>query len=97
MINVNDIKQRALISARLKYEREIEIISDYIKTAADNGEFMLYIDPYPIKLKRQDWTKVLNVFDNAGFITGIKDNKLLISWFNNLKEINLLEDYNEKV
>lgn len=93
MINSKEIKQRSLISALLKYEKEIEIISNEIKDAANNGLFMIYYDPKKLRLSRSDWTGILNVFDNAGFNTGIKDNKMLISWFSDLKGINLLEDY----
>ena len=93
MITAKEIKQRSLIAAHLKYEKEINIISDKIKEAADNGGFLIYFDPKPLKLKRSEWTGILNVFDNAGFDTGISDEKLLISWFKDLKEINLLESY----
>ena len=56
---------------------------------------MLYYDPKPLRIPKNGWTGILNVFDNAGFITGIKDNKLLISWFTDLKDISLLENYND--
>lgn len=93
MINAKEIKQRTLIAAHLKYEKAINQISEKIKETADNGGFLIYIDPKPLKLDRPEWTSILNVFDNAGFDTGISDNKLLISWFKDLKEINLLENY----
>lgn len=95
MINAKEIKQRSLIAAYIKYEKAINLISEKIKEAANNGEFLIYIDPKPLKLKRSEWTGILNVFDNAGFDTGISDEKLLISWFKDLKEINLLENYEE--
>ncbi len=93
MINDKEIKQRSLIAARIKYEKEINLISEKIKETADNGEFLLYFDPKPLKIKRSEWTGILNVFDNVGFDTGISDEKLLITWFKNLNEINLLENY----
>ena len=94
MINVKDIKQRSLIAIREKYKKEIEVISQEIKNAANNGEFMIYYNPRNLRLERAEWTGILNVFYNLGFITGIKDNKLLlISWFDKLNEINLLENY----
>ena len=96
MIGAKEIKQRAIISALEKYEPEINQISKAILEAADRGEFMLYYDPKNLKrVRRQDWTAILNTFDNAGYKTGIKDGKLLISWFHDLSEINLLETYKE--
>lgn len=92
-ININEIKQRSLIAVYLKYEEEIEKIYESIKEAADKGEFMIYYNPKVLKIDRKCWTGILNVFDNIGFTTGIKDDKLLISWFYDLKGINLLEDY----
>lgn len=104
MINANSIKQRSLIASYLKYEKEINIISDKIVETANKGGFMLYIDPMKeFKIPRYECSGILNVFTNAGFITGIKDNaeyedkggKLIISWYHDLDKINLLDDYDK--
>lgn len=93
MINANDIKQRSLIASHIRYEKELDIIGKAIKEAADKGEFMLYYNPNKLRMKATDCSGILNVLTNAGFTTGIKDNKLIISWFDNLKDIDLLKDY----
>ena len=96
MIDARDIKQRSIIAALEKYDREINLISDSILQAASRGEFMLYYDAKRVGIKRNIWTSILNVFNNAGFQTGIKDEKLLISWFSDLASISLLEDYSRE-
>lgn len=96
MITAKEIKQRSIIAAIEKYKKEIELISNAITLAADEGKFMIYFDAKAAKIKRDIWTAILNVFDNAGFKTGIKNDKLLITWFSDLKEIDLLEDYEKE-
>lgn len=49
MINAKEIKQRAIIASIEKYEHEIDLISDAIKKAADEGKFMIYFGPRFIK------------------------------------------------
>ena len=95
MINANSIKQRSLIASYLKYEKEINVISDKITEASNNGEFMIYIDSKKeFNIRYNKCSGILNVFTNAGFITGIRDNgELIISWFHDLDKIDLLKDY----
>lgn len=93
MIDARDIKQKSIIAALEVYKKEIDLVSDAISQSASRGEFMLYYDAKKAGIKRNTWTAILNVLDNAGFKTGIKDEKLLITWFSDLASINLLEDY----
>jgi len=98
MITTKEIKQRSIIAAIEKYKKEIELIliSNAIILAADEGKFMIYFDAKAAKIKRDTWTAILNAFDNVGFKTGIKNEKLLISWFSDLEEIDLLENYEKE-
>lgn len=57
---------------------------------------MIYFDAKAAKIRRDIWSSILNVFDNMGFRTGIKNEKLLITWFSNLSEIDLLENYEKE-
>ena len=93
MIDARDIKQKSIIAAIEVYRQEIDLVSDAISQAASRGEFMLYFDAKRAGIKRNTWTSILNVLNNAGFKTGIKDEKLLITWFSDLANIDLLEDY----
>lgn len=93
MIDARDIKQKSIIAALEVYRHEIDIVSEAISQAASRGEFMLYFDARKAGIKRNTWTAILNVLNNAGFKTGIKDEKLLITWFSDLANIDLLEDY----
>lgn len=93
MIDARDIKQKSIIAAIEVYRQEIDLVSDAISQAASRGEFMLYFDAKKAGIKRNTWTSILNVLNNAGFKTGIKDEKLLITWFSDLANIDLLEDY----
>ena len=93
MIDARDIKQKSIIAAIEVYRQEIDLLSDAISQAASRGEFMLYFDAKKAGIKRNTWTSILNVLNNAGFKTGIKDEKLLITWFSDLANIDLLEDY----
>ena len=93
MIDARDIKHKSIIAAIEVYRQEIDLVSDAISQAASRGEFMLYFDAKRAGIKRNTWTSILNVLNNAGFKTGIKDEKLLITWFSDLANIDLLEDY----
>ena len=96
MINAKSIKQIALTAVHLKYEKEINKILELIKNAANNGEFITYINPEKeLNIKWPECSGICNVLDNLGFTSGYnKDKKsIIISWYNNLSEINLFENY----
>lgn len=106
MITANSIKQRSLIASLENFKSEIEKVEELIKSAADQGLYMISFDPEKNGLNRraEDCSGILNVFKNKGFTVGIKKLEtikaksiILISWYDDLDKINLLENYEETI
>lgn len=94
ILNVNSVKQRAIISSRILYEEKIKEIEKAIEEEANKGHFCLLFTKNKCgRLTDNQCSSILNVFANAGFSTGFKGQDLFISWWDNLDKIDLLEDY----